>query len=162
LQGKEKKMKKMSVLMVWMMVWVTVCGAALFAQTREELQEMYMDYLREEGYGPSLDSDGDVVFKIEGRNYYISVEEDDLAYFRIIYPGFWEIESEAERREASTVIMSVNRTTKIAKVYIESWDNTSIDAEVFLNTPQDFKRHFPRMISTIQTARRKFIDGMNN
>ena len=150
-------MKKMYALLMCM----TVCGAALFAQTKEELQDMYIAYLREQGYAPSADSEGDVVFKIEGRSYYIAVAEDDLEYFRIVYPNFWEIETEAERRKASALIMSVNRTTKLAKVYIESWDNTYIDAAVFLNTPEDFKRHFTRMINTIQTARRKFVDGMS-
>jgi hypothetical protein len=151
-------MKKLVLLVC---VFTCVAGFAA-AQTKAELQEMYMSYLREQGYTPSLDSAGDVDFKIEGRNYYISVDENDPTYFRIVYPGFWEIESEAERKEASAVIMSVNRTTKLAKVYIESWDNTYIDAGIFLNTPQDFKFHFSRMISTIQTARRKFVDEMNN
>jgi hypothetical protein len=149
-------MKKMGLLFC---VFLCVAGWGA-AQTKAELQEMYMTYLREQGYSPSLHSDGDVTFMIEGRNYYISVNETDPAYFRIVYPGFWEIESEEERRDASAVIMSVNRTTKLAKVYIEAWDNTYIDASVFLNTPQDFERHFSRMINTIQTARRKFIDEM--
>ena len=46
--------------------------------------------------------------------------------------------------------MSVNRTTKVARVYIESWNGTYVDAAVFLSTLEDFKRHFSRMISTIQ------------
>jgi hypothetical protein len=132
------------------------------AQTKSELQEMYLSYLREQGYAPFLDSDGDVNFKIEGGNYYISVNEKDPAYFRIVYPGFWKIESEEERREASAAIMSVNYTTKIAKMYITPWDNTTIVADVFLNTPADFNRHFSRMISTIQLARREFIDTMDS
>jgi hypothetical protein len=132
------------------------------AQTRGELQQMYMDYLREQGYIPSLDSEGDVTFKVEGRYYYISVDENDPAYFRIVYPGFWDIESEEERIAVSAVIMSVNQTTKIAKVYIASWDTTEIEADVLLNSPEDFKHHFLRMISTLQLARRKFLYEMGN
>ena len=48
------------------------------------------------------------------------------------------------------MVMSVNRTTKVARVYIESWNGTYVDAAVFLSTLEDFKRHFSRMISTIQ------------
>ena len=47
---------------------------------------------------PSLDSSGDVAFKVEGRSYYIAIDEDDLAYFRIVYPSFWEIKDEGIRR----------------------------------------------------------------
>jgi hypothetical protein len=144
-------------------VCVFLCVAGLVAaQTKAELQEMYVSYLREESCSPSVDSDGDVVFRFDGLHYYIYVAEDDPAYFRIVYPDFWEIESEAERIKASAVIMEVNRTIKIAKVYITLRDNTSIDAAVLLNTPQDFKRHFSRMLDTIQTARREFIAGMKS
>lgn len=149
-------MKKMYVLMVCM----TVCGAALFAQTKSGLQEMYMTHLRQEGYIPSVDSDGDIAFKFEGRTYYILVDERDPGYFIILYPNFWEIESEEERAKASAVIMNVNRTTKVIKAYINSRDDTSIEADIYLNTPEDFKRHLSRMLSGIQTARQKFIDGM--
>jgi hypothetical protein len=130
-------------------------------QTKGDLQNMYVSYLEEEGYAPSIDSDGDITFKIEGRNYYIIVDEDDSIFFQIYYPNFWEIETEAERAKASAVIMSVNRTTKIAKVYITSRDNTSIDAGILLNTPEDFKGHFSRMIDAVQLARSKFVVGMN-
>jgi hypothetical protein len=133
----------------------------MIAQTTSELQQMYLSYLREQGYSPSVDSSGDIVFKVEGGNYYIAIDEAEPTYFRIVYPNFWEIMSESERAQASAAIMSVNRTTKLAKVYIESWDNTYIDADLFLNSPEDFKRHFSRMISTIQTARRKFVQIMN-
>jgi hypothetical protein len=122
---------------------------------------MYMAYLRQEGYAPSVNSAGDVSFKVEGGSYFISVNEDDPVYFGIVYPGFWKIESEEERAKASAVIMSANRTTKVAKAYIESWDNTSIEADIYLNTPEDFKRHLSRMLTAIRTVRRKFIDGMN-
>jgi hypothetical protein len=140
---------------------MTVCGAALFAQTKSELQEMYMTYLRAEGYSPSVDSDGDILFKSEGRNYYIIVDDEDLEYFCLLYPNFWEIESESERRTASAAIMDANRTTKVAKAYITSRDDTCVEAGIYLNTPQDFKRHFSRMLDAIQVVRRKFINAMN-
>jgi hypothetical protein len=153
----DRKMKKMYALMVCM----AVCGAALFAQTKSGLQEMYMDYLRQEGYAPSVDSDGDVAFKSDGRTYYIIVDEGDPVYFKILFPNFWKIESEAERAKASTVIMTVNRVVKVIKVYIGSNDSASIIADIYLNTPESFNNRFPRMLSAIQTARQRFIDGMN-
>jgi hypothetical protein len=156
-KGRRAKMKRLGLLL-----GVFLCVAGLSAaQTKNELQQMYMDYLKEQGYVPSLDSDGDVSFKIEGRGYYIIIDESDPTYFLILYPNFWEIESEEERQKASAVIMNVNRTTKVAKAYITSLDNTCIETAILLNTPNDFSRHFSRMISMTQTARRQFIDGMN-
>tara|TARA_B100000902_G_scaffold393861_1_gene448970 strand:- start:5947 stop:6387 length:441 start_codon:yes stop_codon:yes gene_type:complete len=37
----------------------------------EERQQMYLSHLEEEGYRPTIDDDGDVKFKKEGKSYYI-------------------------------------------------------------------------------------------
>jgi hypothetical protein len=64
--------------------------------SKKQLQDMYISYLKEQGYQPDIDSDGDVTFKAEGGSFYIFVDEDDLELFRIVYPNFWEVESLAE------------------------------------------------------------------
>ena len=129
--------------------------------TKSQLQEMYVSYLKEQGYQPSIDSDGDVVFKAEGRNFYIDVQEKDLGYFRIVYPNFWEIESTAERLKAFEAASYATRTTKTARVYLTSDDDTSIDACIFIGKIEDFKLHFRRMLDVILIARRDFIEKMH-
>jgi hypothetical protein len=135
---------------------------ALSAQMSEsQLQQMYMSYLREQGYQADIDSDGDIAFKAEGHNFYIIVDEDDPESFRILYPNFWEIESEDERSRAAQAASFANRTTKIAKVFLTlSPDDTSIDANIFLAKQEDFKLFFGRMIDVILLSRRKFVDEM--
>jgi hypothetical protein len=128
--------------------------------SKSQLQQMYITYLREQGYQPNVDSDGDVTFKAEERNFYIVVDEDDLESFRIVFPNFWEIESTEERLKAYEAAMYATRTTKVARVFITSRDNTSIDANIFLGKPEDFKLHFRRMIDVILIARRDFVDKM--
>ena len=128
--------------------------------TKSQLQEMYVSYLKEQGYQPAIDSDGDVVFKAEGRNFYIHVQEKDLGYFRIVFPNFWEIESHAERIQAFEAASYATRTTKTARVFLTSDDDTTIDACIFIAKPEDFKLHFNRMLDVIMIARRDFVDRM--
>jgi hypothetical protein len=127
--------------------------------TRSQLQQMYVTYLTEEGYQPEVDSDGDVTFKAEGRFFYISVDENDLEVFTIVYPYFWEIESESERNEALLAASNANRTTKIAKIYLTD-DDTSIRGQTYLTKPDDFALFFRRMIDAMMMVRRKFVDEM--
>jgi hypothetical protein len=129
--------------------------------SKSELQQMYISYLRDEGYQPSIDSDGDIAFKTEGRTFYIIVYDDDLEYFYILFPNFWEIESEAERGQVAEAASYVNRTTKLVSVFMTNHDDTSISASILVSKPEDFKNHFQRMVGLIFTARRKFIDEMN-
>jgi hypothetical protein len=141
--------------------FILFSGYFLNAQmTKSQLQEMYVSYLREQGYQPTIDSDGDVVFKAEGRGFYIHVYENDLGYFRIVYPEFWEIESTSERIKAFEAANYATRTTKNARVFLTSNDDTTIDACIFIGKPEDFKLHFRRMLDVILVARRDFIDKM--
>jgi hypothetical protein len=129
--------------------------------SKGNLQQMYLTYLRGEGYQPEIDSDGDIQFKAEGRTLYIIVYDTDLNYFRIVYPYFWEIESEPEREKVAEAASYATRTTKLARVYMTKDDDTSIDACIFIEKPEDFKIHFKRMINVILVARRDFIEKMN-
>jgi hypothetical protein len=135
----------------------------IFSQqySKTQLQKMYSDYLKSEGYSPSVDEDGDVAFKYEGGNYYILVDENDLECFQILFPGFWEIESRAERTDAAIAASVVNRTTKVVKVWLTpDNDDVSISGEVFLKSPADFSGIFKRLLSAMTTARRDFIKEM--
>ena len=49
------------------------CCALQAQDTKSDL----MSYLRNEGYAPSYDSDGDIVFKIEGSAYYALVRDNE-------------------------------------------------------------------------------------
>jgi len=142
---------------------ILFCVNCLSAQmTASQLQTMYTNYLREEGYQPSIDSDGDVIFKAEGRTFWIDVGETDLESFRIVYSNFWEIESLAEKIKAYEVINYINRTTKVAKVFLNlREDDVSADANIFIKNPEDFKFHFKRMLDVLLYVVREFRYKMN-
>ena len=125
------------------------------------LADMYVEYLKSEGYSPTMDKDGDVVFKYEGGAYFILVNEDDPQFFLVIYPTFWELDSEREKALARKVALEVTNSTKGAKVFLDRQEtNVSINAETLLKNPEDFKDVFPRILNMISSARKKFIEGM--
>jgi hypothetical protein len=142
---------------------ILFCVNCLSAQmTTSQLQALYTNYLREEGYQPIVDSDGDVVFKAEGRTFWIDVNEKDLESFRIVYSNFWEIESLAEKLKVYEVANYINRTTKVAKVFLNSReDDVSVDANILIKKPDDFKLHFKRMVDLLLYVVREFRYKMN-
>jgi hypothetical protein len=136
-------------------------GAVSAQYSRAELQTMYKSYLSVEGYSPSIDSDGDVAFKKEGRPFWIEVNEDDLGYFRIGYLANYALEYEYETHQFPIAIDYANRRTKVAKVYsMEDGGRFMISAEIYITKPEDFKVVFNRMISAINTARDNFLTKM--
>jgi hypothetical protein len=68
----------------------------------------------------------------------------------------------AEKEKIYEVANYINRTTKVIKVYLNSrGDNTSMEVNIFIAKPEDFKLHFRRMIVLILSERREFREKMN-
>jgi len=131
--------------------------------TREDLQSIYIEYLRHEGYMPFIDSDGDIQFKVSGDNYFIIVDEKDLQFFQI-YLGFSL--GVASRDDVLNAANNANRLSKTAKVSISSDEShgiiVSITAELLLNNPAEFVYVFPRALSLMRNAENNFIKQLSD
>jgi hypothetical protein len=140
---------------------IVVIGNVPAQYSRTELQKMYMSYLTAEGYAPSIDSDGDVAFKREGRPFWIEVNEEDLEYFRIGYLANYSLDYEYEEFQFPIAINYATRSTKVAKVYsLDDGGRFMISAEIYLVRPEDFKFVFNRMVNAINRARENFLSKM--
>ena len=117
--------------------------------------QMYLDYLREEGYRPELDKDGDVVFKHERVTFIIFANEDDEQYFKMMVPYFWELETAEETDRAVRVMMRLNREYKAAK-FCETGEDVSLFVECFYDTADGFKSVFARYVDLLSSALREF------
>lgn len=128
---------------------------------RQQLAQMYMKYLTEEGYNPSLDADGDVRFKAEGFTYYIIIDEKDERYFRLLFPNFWSIDDGEELARALVAANYATMVTKVAKVYVrEDGKDTSAAIEMFVDPPEQFKSTFPRCMSALRASVNTFVEKM--
>ena len=127
---------------------------------KSKIQQIYMSFLASEGYVPTLDDDGDYIrFKKEGRSYYIAINESDPKFFQLIFPGFWDIESEAERQQALLACNAANLKTKVSKVYIPS-GSVWASVELFVEEPEKFRPVFKRALSALDAGVENFVDKM--
>jgi len=126
--------------------------------TRDDLQNMYMQYLREEGYLPSIDEDGDILFKVSGNNYFIIIDENDLLFFRI-YTGVSLGDFLPEN--ALSAANFINMHSKVAKIYISSdGKSAAINTELLLPNPRDFKTVLSRALSLMRFAESNFFSQL--
>ncbi len=121
--------------------------------------EAYSTFLTNEGYRPTLDSDGDVVFKREGRTYLILIDDADPTFFRLVFPNFWEIESDPERLQVLLAAQSATADTKVAKVFIVG-DNVWASVEQFVSEPASATAVFDRALGAIDSAVSRFVATM--
>ncbi|MCS6772823.1 MAG: hypothetical protein RMM31_05300 [Anaerolineae bacterium] len=123
--------------------------------------ELYVSHLTEEGYQPTVDADGDVVFKHEGLTYYIDIDTNDESFFRLVCPNFWSIDSPEELLRALLAANYVTRKMKVAKVYVHNdGKDVSASIEIFLAQPEHFKAVFRRSLSALQSSISNFRSRM--
>ena len=127
---------------------------------KAERAQMYVSYLREDGYALEIDEDGDVMFKFEGGTYFVLVDEEDEMFFQIMFPSFWPIESEEEGARVEKAAQLATRITKVAKVYRQR-DNVNASVELLCVPPEAFKAVFRRALRCIQAGVTKFRAEMS-
>ena len=127
---------------------------------KAERAQMYVSYLREDGYALEIDEDGDVMFKFEGGTYFVLVDEEDEMFFQIMFPSFWPIESEEEGARVEKAAQLATRITKVAKVY-RQLDNVNASVELLCVPPEAFKAVFRRALGSIQAGVSNFRAAMS-
>jgi len=125
------------------------------------LADTYREFLASEGFEAELDEAGDVSFLIDGRAYWLMIDDDDPGYFRLLFPNFWSIDSESEHQRAMLAAAEVTAEIKVAKVYVLG-DDTQASAEMFLATPGDLRPVFDRALRALQGAVRRFCEIMQD
>lgn len=121
--------------------------------------EMYFEFLKEDGYLPRYDNDGDIVFKVEGLSYLLFASEDDEEYFRLALPFFWKIESSEERQRVLAAASRVNAEIKVVKVYPVE-DNVWASVELLFNPADGFKPVFNRALRVLRAGVDHFSELM--
>lgn len=121
--------------------------------------DILLDYLKEEGFTPKVDDDGDIIFKREGLTYILFVNEDDEEFVRIDLPNVWEIESLGERQMVLAAAAEVNRQVKVAKV-VPMGDNVWVSAQLLVDPIENVSKILPRTMNVLSLAVREFSDAM--
>ena len=111
--------------------------------------------LKEEGYLPRIDEDGDLVFKSEGKTLFIPADSNDEEFIRISLPNFWSIDSDEEREAVAMACCKVNKSVKVAKVIIVG-DTVWASVEMFASPIQSIHDVFLRCITVLNLAVAEF------
>lgn len=121
--------------------------------------EMYYEFLKQEGYVPQYDGDGDIIFKKEGLTYIAFASEDDAQFFRLALPSFWAIKSEEESVRALAAAAAVNAEVKVVKVFpVGEWVWAVV--ELLVDPPENFAAVFPRAMRLLRRGAEQFVDAM--
>jgi len=122
----------------------------------QEIQNSVMAYLKEEGFAPSIDEDGDIRFKKEGDLYYVIIDdkEDNPYYMSIALAR--GMDEGYNMQKAISIAYEVQEYKGVKmKLY-----NTSIltKSEMFFQDPKHFNAVFYRTTRILLAAMNEFCE----
>jgi len=129
--------------------------------TASERTQMYMAYLKDEGFSPTVNQFEDVVFKFEGLTCVIDIDDRDGEFFQIIVPNIFRVEDEDKRALALAAANSATSNMKVAKIILVG-DSAWASFETFLATPDAFEPVFRRSLRALQEAIRHFATHLRD
>ena len=143
--------------------FLAICGSTARAQektpTRDDLQKVYVDCLKKEGFSPQINERGAIEFKYEGGMYLLAFDEKDPTFLVVMYPNFWRLDSEAERQKALAAANAASSDAKVSKVLVGD-KAVFTTYEMRLKDPADYAVFYKRSLSAIQYAVREFATEM--
>jgi hypothetical protein len=126
-----------------------------------EIRDLHVEFLTEQGFRPKVDEEGDIHFRYEGRHHFIMETQED-SYFHLLFPNFFPLAGEAEVAEAALAASAASRVTKVAKVYLNpALDNVSASVELLAAKPTDVHDQLLRCLGILGTATGKFLEEMS-
>jgi len=131
-------------------------------QTKKNLANNYLAFLREEGFSPILDDDGDVKFKYQGDTQYIRPTINER---RLVLLNFFSNISSEKYGKLVRIANSTMAEYYHIRVYVTKRDdgnyNVWFRVDNYLVNKDDFKGVIYRCLSTIQDSMKYFKDEYN-
>ena len=105
------------------------------------------NFVKQEGYMPELDSDGDIKFKSEGKNFYISISANDESP---MYITFFREFAYPEQYSKRTVVLASEELNRYKGVKILIFkEYYRVCAELYVRDAEPLKGCFYKLINNI-------------
>ena len=119
------------------------------------LRTIITDYMAREGYRPTLNADGEIIFHFEGKTCYLQTDSKDHDALRIVIVNFHPLATAAARARATIAAQEATAATKVVKIFTLD-DDTWCTAELVMPEPERFIEILGRTLSAIRAALRAF------
>ena len=125
----------------------------LFSQSKEEIQDTYLSYLKSEGYTAEVTDAGNIKFKYEGNDYFLHSSDDEF-YFEVFD---YVNNDEGCSDRIKKLVTEVNGSYKTLTVYLIGDDCSSIKfiSSSILANKEDFRSVFKRSLSIVRLGKQK-------
>ena len=129
------------------------------ASSKAKAEAGLAQLLAQQGFTLETDDSGFPSIQFQGGTYYLPQDEDEPAFYQVLYPNFWELESEEETVRALLACDAVNREGRLVKLHLAEGDVWA-GIEAMHQTPEAFMAFLPQYLGFLQVAVGAFRDLM--
>lgn len=123
---------------------------------KSEKKEFYFEYLSKEGFKPSLDDDGDINFKHEGRWLYLMFGDEHEHFLQIVAPYVFDVDEKNET-DALKACSAINMQYMVTKAFVAK-ESVFMTIEMFLNNAEDLKGIFYDCLGSLNYAIKDLLE----
>lgn len=148
-------MKKMIFILSMLVVYFHSFAQELTAEQRKLRSDIVL-FLKEEGYLPEIDKDGDIKFKKEGNSYYVRIySNNESPFFVSLFRSF----DYPEKYSRDIVKMATSELNFYKGVKVLCFDNNLfVQAEMYLHNSENFKYVFYKLMSQVVSVEENILD----
>lgn len=124
-----------------------------------------VNYLRNEGFSPSIDNDGDIKFKKEGRTLYISIHDKESEFFNATVKMILDVDDPTSTQQAFRLYKAANAVNNgkyFVKCSVLDSDGDYfivLGVEVLVTTAAEYRTVLDRYISVVCNSVSDFNDN---
>lgn len=122
---------------------------------------MAIQVVKELGYKPIIDNDGDVFFRVQLKGFYILGTRNDNDLISVHFPQFWDIE-EGEDVKYLAACNKLTRELKLVKTFIDdSLKSVSASCEFYCTDMESMRNDIEHSIKILCIIRSIFRRTLN-
>ena len=121
-------------------------------------RDSVVSFLKEEGFVPSVDEDGDIWFKKEGDNLLVTIQ-DETAPFYVQITYYLSSEGMDDQVALLKAVNNINLNCRCVKCAMGEEGYLQISVETYNNTVQVFKDNFATYTDHMLLAVRLLVDA---
>lgn len=152
-------MKRFIICIITLVMTLGLYAEGLNSQ-QSKLRNDILSFLKEEGFMPEIDNDGDIAFKREGQKWYITVNSDDTNPMFITLYQIYAYNEDYTKAAISEALAELNsykgvktRVGKSAYFY---------EAELYLVNAEPFKYAFYKLLKQIESMKNNMAEIVAN
>ncbi len=119
-------------------------------------KELVLDFLRKEGFTPTVDERNNIVFKYQMTTYVFFTDENDDEFFQLTMPAIYDV-TEDNREIVLEAANKVNQSMKVIKIIVTQ-DSVWVLFEILLDETPQVEDIMPRAFRIMEDGRRQFYD----